>query len=132
MRHGVFSVNFALWGAPREEFLDMCDYSLHHVASRPAKVGDKLVTTQFNHSITRGFARGRTKRSGVPSPRHGGCVREGDRVRAWVWSFLKLGTSKENWRQGSPLPAAERGQAEHASRCTRVSRRRNLVGHSAL
>src|SRR6516165_3064169 len=34
----------------------MCDYSLHHVASRPAKVGDKLLTTQFNHSITRGFA----------------------------------------------------------------------------
>src|SRR5258707_14489876 len=34
----------------------MCDYSLHHVASRPAKVGDQLVTTQFNHSITRGFA----------------------------------------------------------------------------
>ena len=34
----------------------MCDYSLHHVASRPAKVEDKLVTTQFNHSITRGFA----------------------------------------------------------------------------
>jgi hypothetical protein len=34
----------------------MCDYSLHHVASRPANVGDKLVTTQFNHSITRGFA----------------------------------------------------------------------------
>jgi hypothetical protein len=33
----------------------MCDYSLHHVASRPAKVGDKLVTTQFNNSITRGF-----------------------------------------------------------------------------
>ena len=25
----------------------MCDYSLHNVASRPAKVGDKLVTTQF-------------------------------------------------------------------------------------
>src|SRR3974390_2235415 len=34
----------------------MCDYSLHHVASRPAKVGDKLVTTKFNNSITRGFA----------------------------------------------------------------------------
>jgi len=34
----------------------MCDYSLHHVASRPAKVGDKLVTTPFNNSITRGFA----------------------------------------------------------------------------
>ena len=34
----------------------MCDYSLHHVASRPAKVGDKLVTTSFGNSITRGFA----------------------------------------------------------------------------
>src|SRR5215469_10566794 len=34
----------------------MCDYSLHLVASRPAKVGDKLVTTPFNNSITRGFA----------------------------------------------------------------------------
>src|SRR5215470_11182793 len=27
----------------------------------------------------------------------------------------------ENWRQGSPLPTAERGQAERASRCTRIS-----------
>ena len=34
----------------------MCDYSLHNVASRPAKVGDKLVTTSFSHSSTRGFA----------------------------------------------------------------------------
>ena len=34
----------------------MCDYSLHLVASRPAKVGDKLITTDFAKSITRGFA----------------------------------------------------------------------------
>jgi len=34
----------------------MCDYSLHHVATRPAKVGDKLVVTDFTKSITRGFA----------------------------------------------------------------------------
>jgi len=34
----------------------MCDYSLQHVASRPAKVGDALVTTKFNDSITRGFS----------------------------------------------------------------------------
>jgi hypothetical protein len=33
----------------------MCDYSLHKVASRPAKVGDKLVTTKFDF-LTRGFA----------------------------------------------------------------------------
>jgi hypothetical protein len=34
----------------------MCDYSLHGVASRPAKVGDKLVTTRFWSTATRGFA----------------------------------------------------------------------------
>jgi hypothetical protein len=34
----------------------MCDYSLDLVASRPAKVGDKLVTTNFLHTVTRGFA----------------------------------------------------------------------------
>jgi hypothetical protein len=33
----------------------MCDYSLQHVASRPAKIGDKLVASQFVNSITRGF-----------------------------------------------------------------------------
>jgi hypothetical protein len=34
----------------------MCDYSLHHVTSRPAKVSDKLVTTELARSSTRGFA----------------------------------------------------------------------------
>ena len=33
----------------------MCDYSLQHVKSRPAKVGDKLNTCNFNTG-TRGFA----------------------------------------------------------------------------
>src|SRR5438477_12522086 len=34
----------------------MCDYSLHHVASRPAKVSDKLVTTKLSKSSARGSA----------------------------------------------------------------------------
>ena len=34
----------------------MCDYSLRNVASRPARVGDKLVSTSFRNSSTRGFA----------------------------------------------------------------------------
>jgi hypothetical protein len=34
----------------------MCDYSLHTVASRPARVGETLVTTGFNGTSTRGFA----------------------------------------------------------------------------
>jgi hypothetical protein len=33
----------------------MCDYSLELVASRPAKVGDTLVSAGFPHTITRGF-----------------------------------------------------------------------------
>ena len=33
----------------------MCDYSLHTAKSRPAKVGDKLVTRNFNTG-TRGFS----------------------------------------------------------------------------
>jgi len=34
----------------------MCDYSLHAVASRPAEVGEKLVSTKFRSTTTRGFA----------------------------------------------------------------------------
>lgn len=34
----------------------MCDYSLHAVTSRPAKVGERLVSTSFRGTSTRGFA----------------------------------------------------------------------------
>jgi hypothetical protein len=34
----------------------MCDYSLMHVQSRAAQVGDKLVSTSFQNTISRGFA----------------------------------------------------------------------------
>ena len=34
----------------------MCDYSLHAVASRPAQVGETLITTTFPRTTTRGFA----------------------------------------------------------------------------
>jgi hypothetical protein len=34
----------------------MCDYSLEHVASRPAVVADRLIVTSFPNTITRGFA----------------------------------------------------------------------------
>ena len=33
----------------------MCDYSLEHVTSRAAEVGDELISTRFDGSITRGF-----------------------------------------------------------------------------
>ena len=34
----------------------MCDYSLEHIMSREAEVGDKLVSQRFGDSISRGFA----------------------------------------------------------------------------
>lgn len=34
----------------------MCDYSMHNVKSRPAQIGDKLVTAKFPGTMTRGFA----------------------------------------------------------------------------
>ena len=51
----------------------MCDYSLHLVASRPAKIGDKLVTTKFNNSLTGGFA-------GVQEPSVAVCLLPGTEV----------------------------------------------------
>jgi hypothetical protein len=34
----------------------MCDYSLSALASRPAKVGDRLISTGFPDAVSRGFA----------------------------------------------------------------------------
>ncbi len=34
----------------------MCDYSLHAVASRPAKIGETLVSTYFRGTSSHGFA----------------------------------------------------------------------------
>jgi hypothetical protein len=51
----------------------MCDYSLHHVASRPARVGDKLVSTRFANSITRGF-------SAVDAPNVAVCLLPGTEI----------------------------------------------------
>ena len=51
----------------------MCDYSLHNVASRAARVGDHLVTTNFSTSLTRGFA-------AVGEPEVAVCLRPGTEV----------------------------------------------------
>jgi hypothetical protein len=51
----AFLLSLHCGGFLSEEFLDMCDYSLHSVRTRPAKVGEKLVTRNFGTG-TRGFA----------------------------------------------------------------------------
>ena len=65
----------------------MCDYSLHNVKSRPAKVGDKLTTRKF-YSGTTGFSAPEDVSVAV-------CVLPGTelsftdevrRVRLWPWS----------------------------------------------
>ena len=47
----------SLLGGRNRGVASMCDYSLDFVASQPAKVGDKLVTTKFkipmSHEIPR-------------------------------------------------------------------------------
>lgn len=48
----------------------MCDYSLHGVLNRPAKVGDKLVSTNFVSSFTRGF-------TAIDEPKVAVCLRPG-------------------------------------------------------
>jgi hypothetical protein len=64
----------------------MCDYSLHNVKTRPAKVGDKLITCNFGTG-TRGFAASEDRSVAV-------CVTPGTelsfanevrRTRIWPW-----------------------------------------------
>ena len=92
----------------------MCDYSLHLVASRPAKVGDKLVTTAFNNSLTRGFA-------AVGEPHVAVCLLPGRRSHSRPKSnasmFLSFFPGKETHRaEGGSLPADQHGGATRASR----------------
>ncbi len=65
----------------------MCDYSLYNVKTRPAKVGDKLITREF-HFGTRGFSAPKDRRVAV-------CVLPGTelaftdkvrRIRLFPWS----------------------------------------------
>jgi hypothetical protein len=51
----------------------MCDYSLENVMTRPAQVGDKLVTTSFSSSITRGFG-------ALDDPKVAVCLRAGTEI----------------------------------------------------
>src|SRR5258708_38898425 len=80
----------------------MCDYSLDLVASRPAKVGDELVTTMFENSMTRGFA-------AIGAPNVAVCLLPGTEVAfeqdvryERFFAFLphiKLGTKVARFRQ---------------------------------
>ena len=77
----------------------MCDYSLHGVASRPAKVGDRLVTTRFWNSETRGF-------SAVGEPKVAVCLLPGTELvfeaevhRQHMW-LQALFVGRDRWNTG--------------------------------
>jgi hypothetical protein len=80
----------------------MCDYSLDLIASRPAKVGDELITTKFENSMTRGFA-------AIGEPNVGVCLLPGTEVAFEkevkyerffaLFPTIKLGTRVAQFRQ---------------------------------
>ena len=77
----------------------MCDYSLEHLASRPAKVGDKLVTTSFRRSLTVGFC-------AIGEPTVAVCLQPGTELAfereielpACFWKARRLGASVARFR----------------------------------
>ncbi len=93
----------------------MCDYSLYGVASRPAEVGDKLVTTHFTNSLTRGFA-------AVGAPSVAVCLRPGTEL-----AFEKNAVCKAAY---GFLPDREIG--EKAARFRQINREWPNTHHDAL
>src|ERR1700680_4789839 len=78
----------------------MCDYSLHNVKSRPAKVGDKLIIHRF-YSGTGGFCAPEDKNVAV-------CLLPGTelsfaeevrRVRLWPWTNATINHTTAIFRQ---------------------------------
>ncbi len=105
----------------------MCDYSLHSVASRPAKVGDKLVVTDFAKSITHGFA-------AVGEPDVAVCLLPGTEVAfeddvQYDRAFRYDGQGARE-PQSCTLPADQHGGSERPPRCSRISRRPDCIGHA--
>jgi hypothetical protein len=70
----------------------MCDYSLHSVKSRPAKVGDKLTTRDFGTG-TRGFAASENSSVAV-------CVLPGTEL-AFANEVERLPTQLWPWHDGT-------------------------------
>lgn len=80
----------------------MCDYSLHAVESRPAQVGEKLVSAGFRNSSTRGFV-------GQDNPRVAVCLRPGTELafesevqREAMIFHRKVGDRLARFRQINP------------------------------
>ena len=97
----------------------MCDYSLHAVASRPAKMGDKLISTGFVNSFTRGFA-------AIDEPDVAVCLRPGTEVAFERDAVIDHGF-------GRLLPSLGFGKiGEKLARFRQINTGRPDVHHDAL
>jgi hypothetical protein len=96
----------------------MCDYSLQGVASRPAKVGERLVTRVFN-SFTTGFA-------SVGEPNVAVCLLSGTEV-AFANEIRVEGVLRSigNWIRGTRVD-------ERVARFRKVHMNKVHVHHDAL
>ena len=95
-----------------EEVSPMCDFSLEHLASRPAKVGDQLVTTKFGGLYTTGFC-------AVGEPNVAVCVKPGTEL------------AFEREIEGEAL-LFRRRLSSQVARFRRVNEDRQFVHHDAL
>ena len=96
----------------------MCDYSLHNVASRPAQIEDRLVTTKFRKSITRGFA-------AVGDPNVAVCLLPGTEIAfdenvecepsfgIGILPNKKIGYRLARFRQSGPLAHTQAREQHH-------------------
>ena len=87
----------------------MCDYSLHEIETRPARVGDRLTTRMFN-SGTRGF-----------------CAPENSYVAVCVLPGTELSFDDEV-RRWPALPSTER-VVKHQIAIFRKINRQKAIGH---
>src|ERR1700722_18599698 len=97
----------------------MCDYSLQHVASRAAKVGDKLVSAKFRNSISGGFA-------AVGEPNVAVCLLPGTEVAFEKEVECEHGLGLlPNWKPGKKL-------GEKVAQFRQVKKDQPHVHHDAL
>ncbi len=97
----------------------MCDYSLHAVETRPAKVGDKLISTSFLNCFTRGFA-------GLGEPQVAVCLRPGTEL-----AFERDVAIDHGF--GRLLPSLGFGRLqERVARFRKINEEHNDAHHDAL
>ena len=111
-------------GASNKGVLEMCDFSLQAVRSRPAKVGDKLVTRDFGTG-TRGFA-------AADDPGLAVCVMPGTEL-AFTGEVACLPTGLLGWKtktinhQTAIFRQVNKDKVGRTSRCARISGWANRV-----